>query len=72
MTITNAVAQTEDTLVCNKDVQTEALSSSIMTNRTVHEKETQTIGIKCRNKEFQVDLQPKNVFMDNDPRIVRL
>jgi len=54
--ITNAEAQTESTPVYNKDVQTEALSSSITTDWTVHEKETQTIGTRCCNKEIQVDL----------------
>jgi len=70
--VTNAEAQIENTPAYDKEVQIEAFSSSITTNRTVCEKEKQTIKDRCCNKEIQVDLQPKNVVMDNDPRIVKL
>ena len=70
--ITNAEAQEENTLVYDKEVQIEALSSSIIIDETVHEKETQTIRTRYHNKEIQVDLQLKNVMMDNDARIVKL
>lgn len=64
MVVTNTEAQTDNTPVCDKEVQIEAL--------IVREKETQTIKTRCRNKEIQVDLQPKIVMMDNDSRIITL
>jgi len=48
--VTNAEAQIENTSICDKQVHIEALSSSIMTNWTIHEKERQTIKTICRNK----------------------
>jgi len=70
--VSNAEAQTETTPVCNKDIQTEALPSSITIDQKVHEKETQTIRTRFHNKEIEVDLQSKNVMMDNDSRIMKL
>ena len=68
----DAVAQTKSVQVCNKDVQTKALSSSSMANQKFCNKETQTVGTWCCNKKTQVDLQPKSVLIRNDPRIEKL
>ena len=70
--VTDVVSQIENSQVCNKYVQTEALSSSTMANQTFCTKETQTVGTRYCNKKTQVDLQPKNVLIKNDPGIAKL
>ena len=70
--VTDAAAQTEDAYVCDKDVQTEALSSSNTATQTFRDKDTQTMGTRNCDKSTQINIQPKDVLMNNHIGITQL